>query len=315
MTNVAALETVGLGRRYEPNGDSATARSASRGIDHRSRRSQRCRQVDAAPFGGGPLPPHRRHRVGLRRAGRPNSTTHLSRMGYFDQLRPLYSGSTGERDPSLWQEVLTASGTTTPRSNCSTSSTYRSPSGSADFLSASRRWWPSHCVWGSVRISSFSTSRSPTSTRWPGGDCSRPSWPPSPNTAPRFSCPRTSSASSNPSATTSSSCPLPPSVSLVRSRAVSRAPRAGRPHEERPSAEISHLPRNAERQSTLLVRGHPDELGPAWQILEPDLDEIVLAYLSEPQQTTSWLTSRPRHTWVKGLPRDLAHLASVPSAS
>ena len=53
-------------------------------------------------------------------------------------------------------------------SNGSTSSTYRSPSASADFPSASRRWWPSHCVWGSVRISSSSTSRSPASTRWPG---------------------------------------------------------------------------------------------------------------------------------------------------
>jgi ABC-2 type transport system ATP-binding protein len=39
--------------------------------------------------------------------------------------------------------------------------------------------------------------------------------------------------------------------------------------------------RDAERQSTLLVRGHPRDLAPDWQVLQPDLDEIVLAYLSE----------------------------------
>ena len=37
--------------------------------------------------------------------------------------------------------------------------------------------------------------------------------------------------------------------------------------------------RHAELQSTLLVHGKPTEVGPAWQVLEPDLDEIVLAYL------------------------------------
>lgn len=39
--------------------------------------------------------------------------------------------------------------------------------------------------------------------------------------------------------------------------------------------------RGAERQSTLLVRGHPTEVDPAWQVLQPDLDEVVLAYLSD----------------------------------
>ena len=39
--------------------------------------------------------------------------------------------------------------------------------------------------------------------------------------------------------------------------------------------------REAERQSTLLVRGRPHDLDPAWQILPPDLDEVVLAYLSD----------------------------------
>ena len=33
------------------------------------------------------------------------------------------------------------------------------------------------------------------------------------------------------------------------------------------------------RQSTLLVHGSPPDLGPGWQVLEPGLDAIVLAYL------------------------------------
>lgn len=39
--------------------------------------------------------------------------------------------------------------------------------------------------------------------------------------------------------------------------------------------------RHAARQSTLLVRGHPEDIGPSWKVLKPDLDEIVLAYLSD----------------------------------
>ena len=36
------------------------------------------------------------------------------------------------------------------------------------------------------------------------------------------------------------------------------------------------------RQTTLLVRGTPPALGPDWQVLEPGLEEIVLAYLANP---------------------------------
>ncbi len=39
--------------------------------------------------------------------------------------------------------------------------------------------------------------------------------------------------------------------------------------------------RHATRQSTLLVKGRPEDVSPSWQVLKPDLDEIVLAYLSE----------------------------------
>jgi len=36
------------------------------------------------------------------------------------------------------------------------------------------------------------------------------------------------------------------------------------------------------RQSTYLVRGGPPDLGSDWQVLEPNLEEIVLGYLSNP---------------------------------
>jgi len=38
----------------------------------------------------------------------------------------------------------------------------------------------------------------------------------------------------------------------------------------------------AGRQATLLVQGDPGTLGPDWQVLSPDLQEIVLAYLAKP---------------------------------
>jgi len=36
------------------------------------------------------------------------------------------------------------------------------------------------------------------------------------------------------------------------------------------------------RQSTFLIRGAPTSLGADWQVLEPDLEEIVLGYLANP---------------------------------
>jgi ABC-2 type transport system ATP-binding protein len=41
--------------------------------------------------------------------------------------------------------------------------------------------------------------------------------------------------------------------------------------------------RDAERQTTLLIRGDVRPVGPSWQVSEPGLDEIVLAYLSASQ--------------------------------
>jgi ABC-2 type transport system ATP-binding protein len=45
--------------------------------------------------------------------------------------------------------------------------------------------------------------------------------------------------------------------------------------------------REAERQLTLLVRGSAGLVGPSWRVLEPDLEEIVLAYLSTPSTMRS----------------------------
>lgn len=45
--------------------------------------------------------------------------------------------------------------------------------------------------------------------------------------------------------------------------------------------------RDAERQTTLLIRGDVGSVGPSWQVYEPGLDEIVLAYLSASQPETS----------------------------
>jgi ABC-2 type transport system ATP-binding protein len=40
----------------------------------------------------------------------------------------------------------------------------------------------------------------------------------------------------------------------------------------------------ATRQTSVVVRGRPNGLGPQWQVAEPSLDEIVLAYLAEGDQ-------------------------------
>jgi ABC-2 type transport system ATP-binding protein len=44
--------------------------------------------------------------------------------------------------------------------------------------------------------------------------------------------------------------------------------------------------KTAGRQRTLLVNGNPGPLGHSWQVLEPSLEEIVLAYLAKPTATS-----------------------------
>jgi ABC-2 type transport system ATP-binding protein len=51
-----------------------------------------------------------------------------------------------------------------------------------------------------------------------------------------------------------------------------------RPTPPMPEVEVISLSETG-RQSTLLVHGLPPDLGPEWQVLEPGLDAIVLAYL------------------------------------
>jgi ABC-2 type transport system ATP-binding protein len=44
--------------------------------------------------------------------------------------------------------------------------------------------------------------------------------------------------------------------------------------------------KTAGRQLTLLVNGNPGPLGDGWQVLEPSLEEIVLAYLAKPSASS-----------------------------
>jgi len=48
-----------------------------------------------------------------------------------------------------------------------------------------------------------------------------------------------------------------------------------------PGVEVIATTRTA-RQTTLLIRGTPSALRPAWQSIQPDLEEVVIAYLSNP---------------------------------
>jgi len=55
------------------------------------------------------------------------------------------------------------------------------------------------------------------------------------------------------------------------------------PHESQKFESVNVISSKiAGRQATLLVQGDPGTLGPDWQVLSPDLQEIVLAYLAKP---------------------------------
>ncbi len=57
--------------------------------------------------------------------------------------------------------------------------------------------------------------------------------------------------------------------------------------------------RRAARQSTHLVKGKPEGTQPGWQVLRPDLDEIVLAYLAE-QSVKAEIETTNQHVWQGG---------------
>jgi len=62
-----------------------------------------------------------------------------------------------------------------------------------------------------------------------------------------------------------------------------------------PDADIVSSTSTA-RQSTLLVRGEPPDLGAGWQVLEPSLEEIVLGYLANPGVGNGMTTTATRGT-------------------
>ena len=45
------------------------------------------------------------------------------------------------------------------------------------------------------------------------------------------------------------------------------------------------------RQTTFLIRGAAPSLGPEWQSIQPDLEEVVIAYLSNPDAQASAVPS------------------------
>jgi ABC-2 type transport system ATP-binding protein len=51
--------------------------------------------------------------------------------------------------------------------------------------------------------------------------------------------------------------------------------------------------RHAARQTNLLVRGDLGEMGQSWQVLKPDLEEIVLAYLSDRPDEAGRVATEP----------------------
>jgi ABC-2 type transport system ATP-binding protein len=58
----------------------------------------------------------------------------------------------------------------------------------------------------------------------------------------------------------------------------------------------------AGRQATLLVEGDPGTLGSDWQVLSPDLEEIVLAYLAKPNARQTAASEVP----IETIDRDLS---------
>jgi ABC-2 type transport system ATP-binding protein len=58
----------------------------------------------------------------------------------------------------------------------------------------------------------------------------------------------------------------------------------------------------AGRQATLLVEGDPGTLGSDWQVLSPDLEEIVLAYLAKPTARQAATSEVP----IETIDRDLS---------
>ena len=281
MTNVAALEAVGLGRRYRTKWG---LRDCTLSVPEGSITGL------VGPNGAGKST-LLRLAAGLSRptTGRvsvfgqevkPNSTTHLDRTGYFDQLRPLYSGLRvdemlrfGQKYNRLWdndaalewlneldvpltervgrlslgQQALVALALCLGKRPDLL--LLDEPVASLDPV-ARRRLLEALLAAVAEHGTTVFLSSHIISELEPVCD--------------------------NLIILSSSSVRLSGSIEdLLATHHVLVGPRK----EPRPSDVEIVSARHAELQSTLLVHGRPTEVGPAWQVLEPDLDEIVLAYL------------------------------------
>jgi ABC-2 type transport system ATP-binding protein len=281
MTHVAAVEAVGLGRRY---GTKWGLRECSLSVPEGSITGL------VGPNGAGKST-LLRLAAGLSRPTtgsvtvfgdlvRPNSTAHLDRMGYFDQLRPLYPGlrvdetlrfgkkfnKTWDNDAALeWLNELDVPLTSrVGRLSLGQQALVAlalclgkrpdlllldEPVASLDPV-ARRRLLEALLATVAEHGTTVFLSSHIISELEPVCD--------------------------NLIILSSSSVRLSGSIeALLAEHRVLVGPR----REPRPSEVEIVSARHAALQSTLLVRGNPMGIGPAWQILEPDLDEIVLAYL------------------------------------
>jgi len=281
MTDVAALEAVGLGRRY---GTKWGLRDCSLSVPEGSITGL------VGPNGAGKSTLLRLG-AGLSRPTtgsvsifgqevKPNSTTHLARMGYFDQLRPLYSGLRvdetlrfGQKYNRFWdneaalewlneldvplrqrvgrlslgQQALVALALCLGKRPDLL--LLDEPVASLDPV-ARRRLLEALLGTVAEHGTTVFLSSHIISELEPVCD--------------------------NLIILSSSSVRLSGSIEdLLAGHKVLVGPR----NEPRPSGVEIVSARHAELQSTLLVRGSPTEIGPAWQVLGPDLDEIVLAHL------------------------------------
>lgn len=284
MTNVAALETVGLGRRY---GTKWGLRDCSLSVPEGSITGL------VGPNGAGKST-LLRLAAGLSRPTtgsvsifgelvEPNSTRHLRRMGYFDQLRPLYSGlrvdetirfgqklnQQWDNDAALgWLKELGV-----PLSERVGRLSLGQQALVALSLCMGKR--PDLLLLDEPVASLDPLARRQLLETLLGTVAER-------GTTVFLSSHIVSELEpvcDNLIILSSSSVRIAASIEeLLAGHQVLVGPRG---EANPPGVEIIST-RHAERQSTLLVRGHQKDGSPTWQVLKPDLDEIVLAYLSDP---------------------------------
>ena len=282
MTNVAALETVGLGRRY---GTKWGLRDCSLSVPGGTITGL------VGPNGAGKST-LLRLAAGLSRPTTgsvsifgervdPNSTRHLERMGYFDQLRPLYSGLRvdetlrfGERFNPQWdnEAALTLlNELEVPLNERVGRLSLGQQALVALALCIGKR--PDLLLLDEPVASLDPLARRQLLETLLGTVAER-------DTAVLLSSHIISELEpvcDHLVILSSSTVRITGSIDeLLADHRVLVGPR-----EKPPLSGVEVISvREAERQSSLLVRGHPPDLDSSWQVLQPNLDEIVLAYLS-----------------------------------